>query len=249
MSVISNKDFFDRASGFYDSMINFEEALERRKKIISGYLDNDILTAADLGCGSGLDSIAMALNGIAVDGFDISGEMLKVAKRNASRFGVNINFCNYSLDKIPDNYKGQYNFITSLGNTLANLTPDQLEKTIMKTFMLLEDKGHLLIQIINFSRITLKNERIVKINNSKGELFIRFYDFHKKTINFNILRFSPLNPDEYSLQTTILYSHSPEFLYNVFKEAAFAKVEFYGGLDKSKFDKNTSKDLIVFAKK
>ena len=172
MSVISNKDFFDRASGFYDSMINFEEALERRKKIISGYLDNDILTAADLGCGSGLDSIAMALNGIAVDGFDISGEMLKVAKRNASRFGVNINFCNYSLDKIPDNYK-----------------------------------GHLLIQIINFSRITLKNERIVKINNSKGELFIRFYDFHKKTINFNILRFSPLNPDEYSLQTTILYSH------------------------------------------
>lgn len=47
---------------------------------------------ADLGCGSGTLSVLLAQEGYAVNGLDLSGEMLAVARAKAARAGVDIAF-------------------------------------------------------------------------------------------------------------------------------------------------------------
>lgn len=63
--------------------------------VYDAYLSGDIegLKVMDLGCGTGMFSIAASLMGAGMTvGYDISEDALKVAKENADRFGLNIEF-------------------------------------------------------------------------------------------------------------------------------------------------------------
>ncbi len=44
----------------YDEMISFEKAVENKKKLLKNFIKPEMKYAADLGCGSGVDSIALA---------------------------------------------------------------------------------------------------------------------------------------------------------------------------------------------
>ena len=95
---MQNKKFFDKVSSFFDNMTNSPKVINVRKLMLKNYITEEMKTAVDLGCGTGNDSIALSLNGLAVDGFDLSNDMIKAANENASKYGVKINFYNKSID-------------------------------------------------------------------------------------------------------------------------------------------------------
>ena len=70
---MKNEKFYNEVSPFYDSMISMEKSLIRRKTFYESVFTNKhIKVVADLGCGSGLDSLALASMGLKVSGFDSS---------------------------------------------------------------------------------------------------------------------------------------------------------------------------------
>ncbi|MCF6269150.1 MAG: class I SAM-dependent methyltransferase [Melioribacteraceae bacterium] len=255
MDRLSNKEFFNDVSQFYDEMINFTQTLERKtnnlKEFLSPHrvLQTNIRTAADIGCGSGIDSIALASLGVDVSGFDSSKMMVKKAEENSKRINKKINFYNYTAQNIPDSFNSKFDFICSLGNTAANIPPKDIPATINRFAELLDENGKLLFHILNYEKIIRVNERIVNINKGESDYLIRFYDFEKDFINFNILKFAVNNPKERELISTKVYPHSLELFLKLLEENNFINVEVYQDLKKTRFNSETSNDIYFYAEK
>ncbi len=249
MKTNSSKEFFDSIAKFYDDMISFDSALKRRIELLKKFIKPGWTKAADLGCGSGMDSISLARLGLEVTAFDISPAMIEKAKANASLFNVNINFEISTILKIQREYHNGFHLVTSLGNTLANFNSENLHHAVNIIYRMLKPGGEALIQILNFSRVLNRKERIINITENKEWIFVRFYDFLNKSLNFNILRFMKNNLTKRELITTKIYPHFYDEISLLFKIIGFKKIIFYGSLNGKEYKPDLSQDLIVNAVK
>ncbi len=245
----SSKDFYNEIASFYDDMINFNRSLEKRKSLLLNFIKTDIRTAADLGCGSGLDSIALSTLGLQVTAFDSSDLMIQKAEENAKANNQNITFVCSGLEKIPASYKQKFDIAFSLGNTLANIPPEKITRVFENACRILKDRGTFVLQILNYNRIIKKEEKIVGINSKDGYTMVRYYEFHSNHFNFNILRFNSTNPVERHLSTTKIYPYTKSFFEKNLNLKGFEKISWFGSLALDKYKETLSRDLIIVAKK
>ena len=247
--MCSSESFFDTISEFYDKMTGFEKALVARTKVYSKFLTKGMKSAADLGCGTGLDSIALSLNGIQVTAFDLSQGMIDKALVKSKELNLEIEFHNYALDTIPEKFNNLFSLAVSMGNTLANLDRQKIRKALKRSFQTLQPGGIFLLQILNYEKILKSRERIVNITHEGEKYYVRFYDFQDETIDFNILSFDERELVYKHLVTTKIYPYSSVFMRQLLSEEGYREIEFYGNLDMEIFDPGRSKDLIITAKK
>ena len=245
----SNISFYNSASAYYDKMIDFDSALKKRKELLSGLINLKTNLVADVGCGTGVDSISLSQIELEVTSFDPSSEMINISRVNSEKHNCKINFNNFAVDEIPKTFYNKFDMVVSLGNTLANIPFNKIEKSVEKLFKLLKKDGSILIQILNYEKILKEKERIVNITKKDSEYYIRFYDFGKKDLTFNILRFNTDQTTKKELISTKIFPYISKELKKVFKETGFKKIELFGSMDKKVFDLKTSSDLILFAEK
>ena len=245
----SNNNFYNSASVYYDKMIDFDSALQKRKILLSNFVDDKIKSVADVGCGTGVDSISLSQFGLNVTSFDPSLEMINTARTNSEKHNCKIDFQNFGANEIPKTFYNRFDLVVSLGNTLANIPFTKIEKSVAKLFKLLKKDGRVLIQILNYEKILKEKERIVNITKKDDEYFVRFYDFGKKDLTFNILKFISDQTKKKELISTKIFPYTSKEFKKVFKEAGFKKIELLGGLDKKAFDPKSSNDLVLFAHK
>jgi ubiquinone/menaquinone biosynthesis C-methylase UbiE len=246
-NILPNKAFYDELASDYDDMISFENAVEKKKKLFKNFLTSEMKSAADIGCGSGVDSIALSLSGLKVTAFDPSSEMLKIAKANTARMNSKVEFHNYAADNIPTEFNSQFDLVVSLGNTFANISKDKFNDSIETCQDLLKPKGQILLQVLNYEKIISENQRIVNITEGKDNYFIRFYDFLDESILFNILTFSKTDPAQNKIISTKIYPHTLENFMSGLEIAGFNAFHFYSNLELSSYNKEQSKDLVVRA--
>jgi len=214
---LPNKVFYDELASDYDNMISFEKAVENKKKLLKNFVTAEMKSAADIGCGSGVDSIALASLGLKVTAFEPSTEMLKYAEANADRTNAKIGFHNYSADKIPTEFNNNFDLVASLGNTFANISKEKFITSLQRCYDILKPQGQLVIQVLNYEKILADRQRIVNITEAANKYFIRFYDFPDEHIIFNILTFSKANHSDNKLISTKIYPHSSENFISAFE--------------------------------
>ncbi len=241
----SNKNFYDSLSGFYDGMIDFNKAVKNRIKQFEKIVLPRMKTAADIGCGTGIDSIALTILGLKVTSLDPSAGMLKIAKNNSKKFNTKIKYLNYSADEIPKNYFEKFDLVVSLGNTFANISNRELLKSFESCTKILKKEGRFIFQILNYSKILKEKKRIVKISSNNEKYFIRFYDFQDNKIQFNILTFSKQEPDSSQIITTQIYPHTSDEIRPVLSKTGFKKMNMYSGFGGEKFHPQKSNNLII----
>ena len=246
-NILDNKNFFEIIASDYDEMIPFSEAVERKKKSFSKIIKPGMKTAIDLGCGTGSDSVALALLGLKVTAFDPSLEMLKYALANAQKEGVEINFEKSTIDEIPRNLNNKYDLVVSMGNTFTNVKHKSFNDSIQKCYDILNEQGLLIIQVLNYEKIISEGKRIVNIKEGSKNYFIRFYDFIGGEIVFNVLIFNKFNPNANKLFSTKIYPHLADDFESELEKTGFDSISFYADLESTKFDKLQSKDLIIKA--
>jgi glycine/sarcosine N-methyltransferase len=240
--------FYNNISGIYEKMIDFEKNLELRRNAYQKIIPVNGV-GADIGCGIGLDSIALALNGNKMTAFDISPNMIDEVKLNAIKYKVAIETHTHSFETLPKEFGRKFNFAVSVGNTIAHLNKKQLEKAIRKIYSLLLPGGKIFLHILNYGSIIKENKRINNIANRDGEIIIRFYDFHKEDLDFNILSFQQSAPKDFRLVTTKHYPHSKDEINYYLKAAGFAKIKFTKNFAGENFIANNSKDMFIEAVK
>jgi glycine/sarcosine N-methyltransferase len=242
-----DKPFFDSISSFYDDMVGFDAALDRRAGFLQKFVSPGMEYAADIGCGTGLDSISLSRLGLKVRAFDISSGMIEKAEQNAEKYGAKIKFYNAGFDGMPDIFNNSFDLVVSLGNTIANVPSESLNTSISAIYTLLKPGGKAVVQILNYEKLKSNNDRIINITRNETTTFIRFYDFLDKNINFNILRFTTANPKERIMDTVMLYPYSEQELIAYFQKAGFREVETYGSLGMDNYSPAESNDLVLKA--
>jgi SAM-dependent methyltransferase len=230
-------------------MTGFDNVLFGRRDAYKKFIPQGANYAADLGCGTGLDSIALSLNGLNVTAFDISEGMLGKAAEKAAALNLQIDFQNYSLADIPGEFSNRFSFAVSMGNTLANLDLTEIKRAITNIYAILEPGGKLLMQILNYEKIIKRKERIVKITEEEDKYYVRFYDFHAETLDFNILSFDKKELKNKQLVTTKLYPYTSAEFTELLSAGGFSKIKCLGNLNKDLFDSEKSQDLVITAVK
>lgn len=241
---MNSKNFYNEISGIYGQMIDFEKNLQLR---VDAYKNIFPVKGkvVDIGCGVGLDSIALAVNGHKVTSLDISPGMIQEAKKNAGRYDVDINAKVGSFNSISKNYFGKFDYAVSVGNTIAHLKPGELKKAVMNINKILMPGGKLFLHILNYELIMKKAKRINNIACRDGKIIIRFYDFGKRDIDFNVLSFPVENQKDYNLVTTKHYPHKKSEIKTALLNAGFVKIKFIQNFSGGKFKPAESKDMFI----
>ncbi|MCF8243486.1 MAG: class I SAM-dependent methyltransferase [Melioribacteraceae bacterium] len=211
----------------------------------SEFIDVNYKIAADIGCGSGIDSIAISRHGLNVDGFDPSQKMILTAKKNSRNFNVSPNFYNIGITEIGEDFHDKYDLIVSLGNAMANIPPVDLKNGIRDIKRCLKQNGRIIIQLLNYENILAREERIVNITKGEKQTHIRFYDIYPTEIKFNILSFHNDDPRDRKLISTNIYPHTPAFFEESLKETGIKNVKFYGDLKLNPYKKESSPNLVI----
>lgn len=245
---LSYADFYDDVSEFYEKMIGFEKNLELRVNAYKNIFEIKG-TAADLGCGIGLDSIALAMNGHDVTAFDISPKMIDETNKNAAKFGLTIKTSISPIESIPAAYKNNFQNVVCVGNTIAHLNDAQLKRVLKKIHGLLKPGGKLFLHILNYETIKKQNKRINNVAVRDGMIIIRFYDFFEQYLNFNILSFRIDTPKNFKLVTTRHYPHKKSEIRLFLKSTGFDRIKFSKNFDGDNFNALDSKDLFITAAK
>ncbi len=245
--ILGTGEFYNKIAPKYSGLTN--KSYKKKKKLLSQFIKPNSKTAADIGCGIGNDSIILDSYGLKVTGFDISEEMINLAKLNANTNNLIITFIRESSAKISEKYFGRFDFILSIGNTFANLSTYDLNRTIEKMYNMLDDGGTILVHILNYELITNQDNRIVNITEDDKRTYVRFYDFEKNFWNFNIMHYSNKNKNDREIISTKIYPHFPNNIITKIENAGFKKIQTFEDLEKNKFDIETSKDLFILAEK
>ena len=243
--MLKNSEFFNELAEDYDSMIPFIETIERKKKILKNIITPDMKNVADLGCGTGTDSIALAQLGLNVTAFDSSELMINKARKNEAASDVVVNFYKNSVLEIPENFNGDFDLVISFGNTFANIVKTELNISLKKCYDLLRKGGMLILQILNYHKIINEKKRIVNITETGTNQFIRFYDFKKDHIVFNLLKVNKSKLSDYSLISTKIFPHLKTDFNSSLSNLNFKSFEFHLDLQFNDFDTTSSKDLVV----
>jgi len=247
--LIANSSVYDEIASEYDKMISFESAVEKKKSLLKNFFNQDVKMVAEIGCGTGVDSIALSLNGLKVSAFDPSNKMLSVAKSNSKKMNTDVVFYNFSADSIPKEFDHKFDLVVSLGNTFANISEDKLNASLKRCYEILKPNGQFLIQVLNYKKILDEKQRIVSITENNHKFFIRFYNFYNEQIAFNILTFNKNNTSEHKLSTTRIYPYQLEKFQSALTKSGFTNIQFYGDLKLSEFISSESKDLVLLANK
>ena len=238
----TNSQFFDELSDDYDLMTNFESALKNKISFIKNFLASNYKTALDLGCGTGADAIALSKLGIQVDAVDHSSGMLQKAIKNGKKFDTNINFIESGLTAFNVKDKN-YDFIVSLGNTIANINVLELRILMSTIFSMLNNGGSVLFQIVNYAKLPKGGTHILNVFENDEVSIIRKYNINNNDFDFIIDKVDKKNQQKSQIITK-LYPHSENDFNKIAIEIGF-NIDVYGNLKKHTFNPDESPNLVV----
>ena len=250
---------FDNLSLVYDRSINWDARLGRELPFILDALSESGGTRVlDMACGSGRHSVALALEGADVVGFDSSTSMIQAAKELAAENGVATRFMVADMTNLETVLKEKFDLIVCLGNSLA-LVPSLLEvkKLLSAVHSLLNSKGVFVAQVLNFEQIKKTKSRFFQPKGgvtSEGDqvIFARFFSHLEPEESTTLVLTSFVKSSE-GWSTTIssqsVLQLNQEALTQAVRAAGFGQFEVYSDYGRSPFTSTEHRNLVIEARK
>lgn len=244
--------FYDALAPEYDLMTNFEKRFIQERPFFRFLVEKyRIRTALDAGCGTGFHSLLLAQLGVDVTAVDISPKMLRIVEQHAAEMGLAVRTVEASFQKLLGAVDRQVDLVVSMGNSLAHLTSAADLRAALRHFHdVTRPGGILFLQNLNYDRIMSRRETIQSVKESEQTTFVRFYEYGKDVVFFNILTLRRQNGSISRQRETIrLRPILKKELESSLYAAGFDDVRFYGAISLSEFIPDDSKDLVVVARK
>lgn len=196
----------------------------------------------DLACATGNYSLPLVQKGHAVDGIDLDEDMVGIAKEKLKGFDANIVYGDMRCIKQIFGDK-KYNLIFCIGNSIVHLDDkNKIQELIKDIYSLLDEQGQMVIQIINYDRITEQNIHSLPVieNKQKKLKFIRNYFFEdiSDKVIFKAKLIVETNNEEnevYENSIELIALRDEELNYMV-KNAGFRNIHIFGGFDMKPYD-------------
>ncbi len=200
----------------------------------------------DVACGYGRHTIELSRKGYRVDGLDISKKAVLIARQEAKEKQVNANFYFGDIRKFEfdGKFDAAFNIFASFGyyeNERENL------KVLKQVFKILKKSGIFILDTVNRDSILNKSPQNWWYIKEKNTLVLTedIYNALKGTISH---KFALFDNAGYKEQIITLKLYACDTLCNLLYKAGFKIEKVYGDLDRSTYNKNSPR-LIIIARK
>ncbi len=248
---LSVSEFYDALAPDYDLMTGFEKRFVQERPFFHMLVDKfRIKNALDAGCGTGFHSLLLSQLGVNVTAVDISSRMVSSLRRHALRLGLEVEAHVSSFGDIQGAVDGSFDAVFCLGNSLAHAASrEDLLRSLRAFAAVLRPSGILFIQNLNYDRILAQQEKVQSTKEAGEKTFVRFYDYDKKGVTFNILTLDRTNERAGQRHKAIrLLPLLKSDLTAALEEARYTDIQTYGGISMAHFDPKTSRDLVILAR-
>jgi ubiquinone/menaquinone biosynthesis C-methylase UbiE len=248
----SASDFYNEIAGEYDQMFDFKNDLAVAEKFVAGLKERfDFNNVLDIGCGTGSLTLALARTGANCVGMDLSSGMIEKARKNTAECAGRIKLINCGIGDMRKHLSDKFDLIICIGNTIPHLLDtSDLDKMFADCSQLLSPGGHLAVNLLNYDRVLDAKDRIVGITRDNDIEFIRFYDFEKPFVNFNLLEINWSEaPPVHKLVTTKLYPFRLQELESALVKADFKDLVAFEGMAFKEYSIEKSKSVMFIASK
>ncbi len=238
-------NFYRYLSPFYDQMINFGQRLDSEKPVFKNILKRyPAARALDAGCGSGFHSILLAQLGLEVTGIDQSPDMLGLARKNAQKYGVPVQFSQTGFLSFRPAISDNYDAVYCLGNSFVHLLTTKDQHKALRNFQnYLNQGGYLCMEIVNYDKILKEKRKVLAVRDIGEQRITRSYRFNEKTITFTVTIDSKEGKKKFD---TELYPLKYREAVSMINDVGFVKIEVFGNLKLDSYDPWESENLCLF---
>ncbi len=240
-------EFYQQISKYYDYIFPTGEEQVRFLKEVAGNPPRSVL---DIACGTGGYSLELAAQGYNVTAVDLDAGMLKQLGDKMDISKGTLEYFQSDMVKVKEKLQSKFNMAFCIGNSLVHLeNMQQIKEFLVNTRTMLENDGSLILQIINYDRIILRdiNSLPTVENKDIGLSFERNYEYSKE--NKKIAFKTRLTVEGKSLDNQVLlYPLRQDELTEALSDVGFKKLKLFGDFNGSEFDKYNSFMLVVWAR-
>ena len=203
----------------------------------------------DVACGNGMHAMMLAEMGVSVTAADISEAMLDQARRRAAEAALDVRWVHAPMQEIAKHVQGPFDAVLCLGNSLPHLLDaHQLTRCLAGFAKLLSPRGVVVLQLLNYSRVLARQERIVGVTRQGETEYVRFYDFLADFVRFNVLRLTwSAGSCRHDLADTLLRPYTRDEIAAACRTAGLDRIDCRTGPALADFDEQTSDTLTVIA--
>lgn len=155
------------------------ETVDRERRRLDALLaPRGVDTVLDASCGTGTQSIGLALQGYLVTASDVSSEMVAEAEQRAEAAGVGgrIRFAAHDMATLDEIFTGPYDAVITVGNSFPHLEPGRREQALRTLRSLLSPAGVLVIGMRNWDKILNERPQFVprRVSKVNGHRLVMF---------------------------------------------------------------------------
>jgi len=262
---MTKQNMYDQFSEDYDRFVNWEGRLAVELPFLISEISDQAklldrpVRVLDTACGTGQHVIALAKNRISIVGADFSGDMIKAARQNAKRAGLEeIPFYQAGFGQAASTFGNEvFDVCLCLGNSLPHVNDkNDLLNTLADFQTVLKPGGKMIIQNRNFDQVLQQQNRWMEpqtyYEDGQTWIFTRFYDFEPDAhILFNILVLKAETGKAFSQKviSTRLWGMKQDQLIMALEQTGFENFQLFGDLQGNAFDRQESGNLVVVANK
>lgn len=238
-----DEQYHDWLSRHYDSIIDWKTRLAKEIPDLTALFRKEkVRRVLDVGCGTGMQSIALAKQGFEVVGLDRSSRMIYIANKNMRDLGddvkkrlhvVNDEYIN--LDRV---FKEKFDAAIFMGTSLAHdVNPT---KTVAEINKILNKKAMIVCQLANFDKVINTKKRLFDFHireaanaaNEEEYTFLRFYDPKEDglyTLNVSVFVRSNKKWRFKGMNAVSVHPLTKEKMTILLKKLGFSKIDYFGG--------------------
>ncbi|MBI2028701.1 MAG: CBS domain-containing protein [Candidatus Levybacteria bacterium] len=237
-----DEKFHDWLSRRYDLIIDQKVRLSKEIPDLTKKLkDLNVKTIIDIGCGTGVHTVALAQEGFEVLGMDRSSRMIDEARMKLKSFSKQvyqkIKFISKdykNLDKLLDE---RFDAVIFMGSALAHVEDPQ--QTLKEVSKILNNNAVVICQITNYEKVLKLNKGFMDFNirnsphsNDDREAFLRFFDEGAEGfLSQNVSVFTRISKKWTfrGLRSMRVYHLTKDKITSFLKNINFSDIKYYGG--------------------
>ncbi len=240
-------EFYQQISKYYDYIFPTGEEQVKFLKEVAGNPPKSLL---DIACGTGGYSFALSEQGYNVTAVDRDAGMIRQLAEKIKPSETTLKYLEADMLQLNQKLTDKFHIAFCIGNSLVHLESiQQIKEFLISVKKVLENDGSLVLQIINFDRIILREIKSLPTieNETAGLSFERNYEYNKTSNRIAFKTKLTVEGKSFDNEVT-LYPLRQDELTEALNEAGFKKLKLFGDFNGNEFDKYNSYMLVLWAR-